>query len=191
MNDEVAVLKRGHLAKVYVSEVEDSGVHIAANNFVRDLESVCGCKAAVSTEMVGCAMVIGTLGIDPYFDAKMKALNVPLDPLRKSDGTLHFEGFLQQMVDGVLYIVGADRRGTIFGMYDLCEQMGVSPWYYWADVPIQTKEVFALPFDFCKVDWPSVPYRGIFINDEEELEEWAKKHTPDGTIGPTTYEKIF
>ena len=69
--------------------------------------------------------------------------------------------------------------------------LGVSPWYDWADVPVRRKERFCLPADYRKADWPDVPYRGIFLNDEEELEAWAKKHTGDGTIGPETYRRVF
>ena len=36
-----------------------------------------------------------------------------------------------------LTIAGSDRRGTIFGIYELSRQIGVSPWYYWADVPVE------------------------------------------------------
>ena len=50
---------------------------------------------------------------------------------------------------------------------------------------------FELSTSYEKVDWPDVQYRGIFINDEEELDAWAKAHTVDGTIGPCTYEKIY
>ncbi len=79
----------------------------------------------------------------------------------------------------------------MFGVYDLCEQIGVSPWYFWADVPAKRKAFFALAPDHHKTDWPDVQYRGIFLNDEEELEAWSKLHTKDDTIGPKTYEKVF
>ena len=39
-------------------------------------------------------------------------------------------------VERALVIAGADRRGTIFGIYEVSEQIGVSPWYWWADVPV-------------------------------------------------------
>lgn len=69
-------------------------------------------------------------------------------------------------VEQALVIVGADKRGAIYGVYDLSVQMGVSPWYFWADVPtVRRGEVWALPG--VKVSKsPSVKYRGIFLNDE-------------------------
>ncbi|KAB8246486.1 hypothetical protein BDV35DRAFT_404915 [Aspergillus flavus] len=77
-------------------------------------------------------------------------------------------------VDQALVIAGSDRRGTIFGMYDVSETIGVSPWYWWADVPPQAKdEIYAAPGRNLAGE-PSVKYRGIFINDEElTLQPWA------------------
>lgn len=101
-----------------------------------------------------------------------------------------WEGYVVKKHNGTVYICGADRRGTIFGIYELSKYIGVSPWYYFADVPVRKKE-FMIPDDFYVADYPSVPYRGIFLNDEEELEEWAAIHTKDGTIGPELYRKIY
>jgi hypothetical protein len=69
-------------------------------------------------------------------------------------------------IDRALVIVGSDKRGTIYGMYDLAEQIGVSPWYWWADVPAKlNQELHVLPGQFTRGE-PKVKYRGIFINDE-------------------------
>ena len=107
------------------------------------------------------------------------------------NGKLRKEGYLMYVREGRLIIAGTDRRGTIYGIYELSGMLGVSPWYFWADVPVREKEEFFLPEDFEKADWPSVEYRGIFINDEEELDRWVKKHMGEDTIGVKTYEKIF
>lgn len=101
-----------------------------------------------------------------------------------------WEGFVVKKQNGTVYICGADRRGTVFGIYELSKYIGISPWYYFADVPVRKKE-FMIPDGFYIADHPSVPYRGIFLNDEEELEEWAAIHTKDGTIGPELYRKIY
>lgn len=101
-----------------------------------------------------------------------------------------WEGYVVKKRDGTVYICGADRRGTVYGIYELSQYIGVSPWYYFADVPIR-KNQFFIPDDFYVSDYPSVQYRGIFLNDEEELEEWAAIHTEDGTIGPELYRKIY
>lgn len=176
------LVKRNTTIQIYMSEAENSAVHIAVNNLIRDIAAVCGCKAVLSQESDQCSIVIGTAGNQSIAD-RLTEKRVSLDRLR-TEGAYRWEAFLHELVDGALYIIGTDRRGTIYGIYDLCEQLGVSPWYYWADVPVKVKDTFSLPADYTKADWPSVKYRGIFLNDEEELNDWAKLHTADDTIGP-------
>ena len=179
---------RHQTVQIYLSPSENEAVQLAAANFQRDIGSVCGCSAVLSTDLEQCRVVIGTVG---ELGAVIAQKGLSADKLKQEDGAWRWEAYLQEVRDGMLYILGTDRRGAIYGMYDLCEAMGVSPWYYWADVPVKTKETYCIPADLCKTDWPSVQYRGIFINDEEELEDWAKLHTPDGTIGPYTYSRMF
>ena len=97
-------------------------------------------------------------------------------------------------VERALVIVGSDRRGTAYGLMRISEQMGVSPWYWWADVPAQHHDTVAIKVSSPRVDAPGVRYRGIFINDEDwGLNSWASKtFDPQfGNIGPKTYEKVF
>lgn len=176
---------------IYVSDQENSAVQIAAANLITDIGRVFGCQAVLSAEIHECAIIIATLDKDGQLPAVLQNKELSLDQLKDEAGVWRWEAFLQQAVDGVFYIVGTDRRGTIFGIYDLCEAIGVSPWHYWGDVPVKTKDSFSVSANFSKADWPSVQYRGIFLNDEEELEDWAKLHTPDGTIGPVAYSHIF
>ena len=181
-----------------LSPKEPSAVQIAAQNLARDIETVCRCKAVLQgTEIIsqsahGQACIrIASLSV---FEEMRQFLKEPLPDvsvLKDEDGTDRWEAFLHQMCGGTLFIIGSDRRGTVYGIYDLCEQIGVSPWYFWGDVPPKKTSRFQLPADYHKADWPSVAYRGIFLNDEEELEAWAKQYTNDDTIGPETYEKIY
>lgn len=92
-----------------------------------------------------------------------------------------WESFVSQVVkdpvagtEKALVIAGSDPRGTIYGIYDVSEQIGVSPWYFWADVPPkQHKDIFALP-DKKVQSAPSVKYRGLFFNDEQPaLTTWV------------------
>jgi hypothetical protein len=95
-------------------------------------------------------------------------------------------------IESALVIAGSDKRGTIYGIYDLSEQMGVSPWYWWADVPVAKKEnVFVMPGTFTKGE-PAVKYRGIFINDEAPcLTGWVK-HTYGTDYGDHRfYSRVF
>lgn len=93
----------------------------------------------------------------------------------------------------ILAIIGSDKRGAIYGMFNISEKIGVSPWYYWADATPEKKEKIALSKDVCTVsNEPSVTYRGFFINDEQPcLGEWAKENFGSISPGPVLYEKIF
>lgn len=159
---------------------EDGAVKIAAKNLKRDIQTVFDCEGADNKNTI----VIGTLG----------NITLPNEISKNSfcneDGYI-WECYRLQVVGSILYIIGTDRRGTIYGIYELCRMIGVSPWYYWADVPIQKLNSFTFNDGFVKTDYPAVKYRGIFLNDEEELEAWAKKHTADNTIGPQTYIHIY
>ncbi|MCM1303990.1 MAG: glycosyl hydrolase 115 family protein [Lachnospiraceae bacterium] len=131
-------------------------------------------------------ILIGTLDVS-------EVISNSVDPALLCDttGSLRKEAYLHKVSDGKLIIAGSDRRGTIYGIYELCEELGVSPWYFWADVPVRKRQEFSLPEDYIKADYPSVEYRGIFINDEEELEAWVQNYMGEPTIGVKTYEKVF
>lgn len=66
-----------------------------------------------------------------------------------------------------LVITGSDDRGTAYGVFTISEKIGVSPWYWWADVPAKKQtELVITQNDFISAP-PAVKYRGIFINDED------------------------
>src|SRR5437773_2086078 len=93
-----------------------------------------------------------------------------------------------------LVIVGSDRRGTAFGVFELSQAIGVSPWYWWADVPPTHHVDLFVAGGTRREGPPSVQYRGIFLNDEDlGLQPWAAKtFDPQlGDIGPKTYARVF
>ncbi len=188
------VAEQGGRTTVAVAEGESVAVPRAAEDLARDLEKVCGCTAAVSHERADSRLVVGTIGVSPMIDAAVASGELDVSTLHTADG-LRWEGFVIATVGDTVYIAGADRRGTIFGVYDVCEAIGVSPWWWFADAPVRRRERVVVDAGTHVTDWPSVQYRGIFINDEEEeeeeLEDRARAHTSDTTIGPETYERIF
>jgi hypothetical protein len=97
-------------------------------------------------------------------------------------------------VPRALVIVGSDRRGAAYGVYELSQAIGVSPWRWWADVPPPRRDQLYVAAGTRRLGPPSVKYRGIFINDEDwGLQPWAA-HTfePEtGNIGPKTYARVF
>ena len=97
-------------------------------------------------------------------------------------------------IDKAFVIAGTDPRGTAYGVFNLSKQLGVSPWYWWADVPIEKQDALILNQPDFNSKPPSVKYRGIFLNDEDwGLQPWAAKtfEPETGDIGPKTYAKIF
>lgn len=178
------LIRRGKPCRVILGEREPEAVRIAAENLRTDLVKVFGdCKAeAAEASAERC----------PAVHEEENRENAAL--IRVETGAwpgCRKEEYILRVRGGVLYISGADRRGTIYGIYELSQMLGVSPWYFWADVPVKAREDFQLPEGYEKTDAPVVEYRGIFINDEEELDRWVQAHMGEETIGVRTYEKIF
>lgn len=97
-------------------------------------------------------------------------------------------------ISKVLVIAGSDARGTAYGVFDISEKLGVSPWYWWADAPVKQQKELTIPQNEFIAEPPGVKYRGIFINDEDwGLQPWAAKTFEPETndIGPKTYAKVF
>ena len=93
-------------------------------------------------------------------------------------------------VDKALIVAGSDRRGASYGLFSLSEMAGVSPWYWWADVPVKKHKTLYVDAPTTVSKTPSVKYRGVFLNDEDwGLKPWAAKtfEKERGNIGPRTY----
>lgn len=178
----ICFLSYGRIA-IHVDKIECEAVHRAVANLRRDLRRV---FSAELTEDAAASIriYIGTNGISEIAEEF-------LAPLTDQDGNVHKEAYQISEKNGDLFICGSDRRGTIFGIYEFCEMIGVSPWHFFADVPIHPKKKLILPTGYSNSDYPSVEYRGIFINDEEELEKFCRRYMGEETIAYRSYEKIF
>ena len=91
-----------------------------------------------------------------------------------------------------IFVVGSDARGLAYGVFHLSEKIGVSPWYWWADVPVKKKKKLSLKENYISQS-PTIKYRGIFINDEDwGLFTWSSRNFEKelGDIGPKTYDKV-
>ena len=106
-----------------------------------------------------------------------------------------WERFAIDTKDGNLYITGSDARGLAYGVLHVSEAIGISPWYWFADIPInqdKAKRAFDYVENYVSAS-PTIKYRGIFINDEDwGLKTWAEKNFEKelGDIGPKTYDKV-
>lgn len=175
-------INRDTAFKIILNGNSDEAINIASKNLAKDIHKVTGiCENKNSDTRI--FVYTNNCGDIPDFVCN----KLP----RQSNGNCVDEGYVIYVSNGEMHICGADRRGTIYGIYELSELIGVSPWYWWADVPVKKKDNILFDDGFCIIDYPAVAYRGIFINDEEELENWVKKHMGEETIGVKTYEHVF
>jgi hypothetical protein len=168
-------------AAIWIDSGDWPGVIRAANDLKSDIARVTGIQASIwnNTDQLGKhAIIIGTIGRSRVIDDLIGTGKIDAGQIRGK-----WESFSIQVVPhplaGVtsgLVIAGSDKRGTIYGIYDLSEQIGVSPWYWWADVPARHHdELFVKPGTYRQGE-PSVKYRGIFLNDESpDLTGWVKE----------------
>ena len=188
----------GQAADIFVTPADFKVVQIAARDLASDLQLVTGVRPIVYTavsNLKGAAVIVGTLGHNEVIDSLVQNGKLDVSQLRGQ-----WETFLITTVPNPfpnvklgLVIVGSDRRGTAYGVFELSKAIGVSPWYWWADVtPAHHKNLFVRA-GTRRAGPPSVKYRGIFLNDEDwGLQPWAAKtFEPEiGDIGPKTYARI-
>lgn len=186
-------------APIVYSSRDYKVVALAATDLQRDIEAVTGVRPTLGLDLNQAAervVVVGTLGHSPVIDAWVAAGKLNVSQLQGA-----WETFLvatvthpQPNLPQALVVVGSDRRGTAFGIYELSQAIGVSPWHWWSDVAPARKTGLFLSSETRLFGPPSVRYRGIFINDEDwGLQPWAA-HTfePErGNIGPKTYQRVF
>ena len=169
----------------------------AAELFAADVEAVTGRRPQVTsaTGETGPAVIVGTVGGSALIRRLAEAGKIDTAPLEGA-----WERYLIQTVANplpgirkALVIAGSDRRGAAYGLFTLSELIGVSPWYWWADVPVKKHAALHVDAPPTYSQTPSVRYRGIFLNDEDwGLTPWASQtFEPErGNIGPRTYAKV-
>ena len=162
---------------------EHSCVHRAIASLQKDFEAVMGVSPMRS--MGDAKVLIGTLGVNPQIDQWVKQ-----GILRDLKGKT--EKYIIKTINGQLVIAGSDKRGTVYGIYELSRQIGVSPWYYWADVPVEKHaELFIREGEYTDGE-PAIRYRGLFLNDEAPcLTTWVKNTFGTNYGGHDFYEKVF
>lgn len=153
----------GKAAPIVVGEDDWKGVRRAAADLADDIGKVTGTKSAVHSEMAGAngQIIAGTIGKSSLIDRLIASGKLNVDSVRGE-----WESYVTEVIDGNLVIAGSDKRGTIYGIYDISRKIGVSPWYYWADVPVRHQDRLEYAEGRVVQPSPKVKYRGIFINDE-------------------------
>jgi hypothetical protein len=180
-------------ATLLLSKNEWPGVIRAAKNLQDDIRKVTGRTPELNIDQVApMTIIIGTIGNSKIIDQLIKTNKINVTGISGSWETTLIQVVKNPLpgVDSALVIAGSDKRGTIYGIYELSYQIGVSPWYYWADVPPQKSDaLYAIPGRHISAA-PAVKYRGIFLNDEAPaLSGWSKKEF--GGFNHKFYEKVF
>ena len=174
-------------ATIGYSDQEPKAVQIAAANLQQDISSVMGFTPTLSplTSTPSPLILIGTVGNNKQIDQWVKQ-----KVLKDLKGKR--EKYIITTIDGQLVIAGSDRRGTVYGIYELSQQMGVSPWYWWMDVPIKHRnEVVVMPGSYTDEE-PAVEFRGLFLNDEAPcLTSWVKNTFGTNYGDHRFYAKVF
>jgi hypothetical protein len=187
----------GLVPTIVVDPADAAVVRHAADDLSDDILTVTGQRAAVAAAPAGkTAILVGTLGQSKLIDQLVAAKRVDISRLKGAWESFVIATVDRPMpgVDKAVVVVGSDRRGTAFGVYEVAQAMGVSPWAWWADVTPKRREALFVRAGVHRFGPPSVRYRGVFVNDEDwGLYPWAvKTFDPErGDIGPKTYRKVF
>ncbi len=186
-------------ATIDLSDAEHSCVKLAVQSLAEDFNRVTGYTAVVGTSYdfgdkglgydapvkSAATIVVGTVGCNRQIDQWVKQ-----GLLKDLKGKR--EKYIIKTIGQQLVIAGSDKRGTVYGIYELSQQMGVSPWYWWADVPVEHHDqLFALRGEYTDGE-PAVELRGLFLNDEAPcLTGWVKNTFGTNYGDHRFYEKVF
>lgn len=180
---------------ILFSESTDQGIKRAINNLKTDFEKVTGYSPGLINQIENSKaplIIIGTSGSNSIIDELAKNNKLDLNELYDKREKYIIQTIPSPFagVEEALVIAGSDKLGTIYGIYELSSQIGVSPWYYWADVPAKKQEYIYVKHGRYTDGEPAVKYRGIFLNDEAPaLSGWASETF--GGFNSKFYEKVF
>ena len=187
-----------NISPIFIDASDWSGVRRAAKDLSQDFDRVTGKVADLHIYEGSCfdsderapppinsAIIVGTLGKNPLID-RLAGRGL----LDSSFLSSHPESYIIKVIDApdsgierALVIAGGDKRGTIFGIYEISAQIGVSPWYWWSDVPARKESFLFADPKIVLAEAPAVRYRGIFLNDEyPALTKWVHKKYGTATV---------
>lgn len=189
------LLNANNRVEIYMDTNDCKGVSYAAHALLKDIKSVSGATATLTSDAgflkkndtARPAILVGTIGHSAAIDQLVKQKRINGNLLKGKR-----EKFIITLIDGQLVIAGSDRRGTIYGIYELSQQMGVSPWYDWADVPVEHHDSIFVNKGIYTDGEPAVRYRGIFLNDEAPcLTSWVKNTYGTNYGDHRFYQRVF
>lgn len=165
-------------------------VMTAVEMFGGDMQAVTGMRAATASEGKAAVRIVEADRAGKKVLRQLQGEGVPVDSLTRLT-----DGFHISVINGQITVVGANGRGTAYGLLELSRLAGVSPWIWWGDVVPEKKTRLTIDDGYRSLQGASVEYRGVFINDEDwSLRPWSYgTYEPSefGQIGPRTYKRIF
>lgn len=185
--EKFVISSGGHSSPIIADTTDWKGVLIAVRNLAEDIGKVTGSPSEIKSETDPSAnqIIVGTIGKSALIDSLVNSGRLNVD-----DISGQWEAYLTDVIDGNLIIAGSDKRGTIYGVYEISRQIGVSPWHFWADVPVKHKDELVYAVGRSVQPSPKVKYRGIFINDEwPSFGGWATRYF--GGVNSGLYCSIF
>lgn len=189
------LLNANNRVEIYMDANDCKGVSYAAHALLKDIKTVSGTTATLTSDAgflkkadtARPTILVGTIGHSTAIDQLVKQKRINGNLLKGKR-----EKFIITLIDGQLIIAGSDRRGTIYGIYELSQQMGVSPWYDWADVPVEHHDSIFVNKGIYTDGEPAVRYRGIFLNDEAPcLTSWVKNTYGTEYGDHRFYQRVF
>jgi hypothetical protein len=181
------IVANGKTAAIYVDTADYKGVVRAAKDLGDDVRKVSDFTSPVIESITPEAgsILIGTIGKSRIIDQLIADKKIDVSEIKGQ-----WESFIIQTVNGNLVVIGSDKRGTIYGIYDISEKIGVDPWYWWADVPVRKSNSLFVKEGKYIQDSPKVKYRGIFINDESpSFTGWS--NAKFGGVNSKMYVNMF
>jgi hypothetical protein len=198
-NGEYLLANSGTAPVIWVDNSDAKAVQRTAKDVARDFGRVVGTNGTTTSDISSVngkpVIIAGTIGQSSIIDDLIKQSKLDVSAIKGK-----WESYIIQVVqnpvsgiDKALVVAGSDRRAVIWGLFYLSETMGVSPWYYWADVPIKTKTSVWAVANARKIQGsPSVKWRGIFINNENpSLLAWSTKFMPEGPYGSRLGDEFY
>ena len=193
-NNDFPIVTSQHIATIRYDTCDYKGVIRSIGDLQNDIDSVTGVKPKLLTFQASTEyeIVIGTLGKSKLIDGLVSSKKLDVKDLKGK-----WESFVITTIPNPkpnskqwMVIAGSDKRGTIYGIYELSKQLGVSPWYWWADVPAKKRQsAYVLSGRYASAE-PKVQYRGIFINDEAPcFSGWTKEKF--GGVNSKMYVHMF
>lgn len=171
-------------AALCLHATEHPGVIRAVRDLQTDIASVTGISPELvlddgipdSRNFPRGTVLCGTIGSSPLIDFLVSSRLLDIRSIQDKK-----EAFIIAVVNhpgspgrSNVVIAGTDRRGTVYGIYDLAESIGISPWSWWTGATPVQRDSISIQMDEPFVSWPTVRYRGIFLNDEyPALTRWV------------------